>query len=245
MSEQCKFLHEELERLPLIRFPFDIHALPKNGIYFVYEQGEHWGHGGDHSRVVRIGTHKDGNFHARIGEHFLLDESKMNFDATRPAPRERSIFRKHIGRAMLNRDQDPYLSTWEIDFTSRASRDRYGSLRDVVKEKQVETEITRLLRESFSIRFIVMDRQAERMGASGLERRLIGTVAQCGQCRPSSTWLGHSSPKLQIRSSGLWLIQHLAAPILQAADCQALTEAVASTREWIDKQHSMTKPRRD
>jgi hypothetical protein len=77
-----------------------------------------WGHGGFRPRVVRIGTHKDGNFRSRIIEHYLLDESKMNFDSSKAAPRERSIFRKHIGRALLNKRQDDYLKVWEIDFTS-------------------------------------------------------------------------------------------------------------------------------
>jgi hypothetical protein len=39
-------------------------------IYFFYEDGEFWGHGGNRLRIVRIGTHKDGNFRSRIKEHF-------------------------------------------------------------------------------------------------------------------------------------------------------------------------------
>jgi hypothetical protein len=44
---------------------------------------------------------KDGNFQRRIAEHYLFDETKMNFGTYKPAPRERSIFRKNIGRALL------------------------------------------------------------------------------------------------------------------------------------------------
>jgi len=103
MSELCRWLHEQLEQLP------------ENWIYFFYEDGEIWGHGGYKQRIVRIGTHKDGNFISRIKEHFLFDESKMNFDTTKPAPHERSIFRKNIGRALLNKEKDEYLKIWEID----------------------------------------------------------------------------------------------------------------------------------
>ena len=46
----------------------------------------------------------------------------MNFDAFKPAPRERSIFRKNLGRALLNQLKDEYLKIWEIDFTSNKSR---------------------------------------------------------------------------------------------------------------------------
>ncbi|GBC68339.1 hypothetical protein HRbin01_00018 [archaeon HR01] len=75
MSDLCKWLHEQL---------------PENGIYFFYEKGEIWGHGGDKPRIVRIATHREGNFRSRIGKHYLLNESWMNFD--------RSIFRYIIGK---------------------------------------------------------------------------------------------------------------------------------------------------
>lgn len=233
MSELCKWVHEQLEQLPFIQFPFKLEQLPKNGIYFFYENGEVWGHGGHKSRIVRIGTHKDGNFRSRIKEHFLFNESKMDFDATKPAPRERSIFRKHIGRTLLNNTKDDYLKIWEIDFTARREREEYGHLRNIQKEKEVESEITRILRENFSFRFIVMDGQMKRMGAEGLESSLIGTVAQCKLCRPSSNWLGSYSPKKQIKDSGLWLIQHLKANEINESDKRTILNAITQTKEWI------------
>mgnify|MGYP003548764297 CR=1 FL=1 len=39
-----------------------------------------------------------------------------------------------------------------------------------------------------------------------------GTLASCGECRPSASWLGRFSPKPKIAESGLWLEQHLGAP---------------------------------
>ena len=39
-----------------------------------------------------------------------------------PAPKDRSIFRKNIGRDLLNREKDPYLECWEADFTISAER---------------------------------------------------------------------------------------------------------------------------
>ena len=124
----CKWLHEELRQLPLIRYPFSLEKLPKNGIYFFYEEGEFWGHGGNKSRIVRVGTHKNGNFRSRIAEHFLLKESKMNFDFMKPAPKDRSIFRKNIGRALLNMEGSSYLKIWNIDFTVKRNREKYAHL---------------------------------------------------------------------------------------------------------------------
>lgn len=234
MADLCRWLHDQLERLPVVRYPFDLNRLPENGIYFFYEKGEAWGHGqgGDRPRIVRIGTHREGNFRKRIAEHFLLNEAKMNFDATSSPPHDRSIFRKNIGRALLNRSRNQYLTVWNIDFTTRESREKHGRLRDIGEERQIEAEVTRLLRENFSFTFVMLDGQTERMGSAGLEARLIGTVARCSACLPSSSWLGRHSPVEKIRQSGLWLVQHLAAEPLCEADQKRLVEAIAATRNW-------------
>ena len=125
-TELCKWLNEQLSKLPLIRFPFELANLPENGIYFFYEDGESSGRNNSELRITRVGTSKDGNFRNRIAEHYLLNESKMNFDINKPAPHERSIFRKNIGRALLNRQRDDYLKIWELDFTSRERRKAFG-----------------------------------------------------------------------------------------------------------------------
>jgi len=88
----------------------------------------------------------------------------MNF-AAKSTPHERSIFRKNIGRALLNKEKDDYLNIWEIDFTTRTNREKYGYLRDIQKEKKIELEITRILRENFSFRFIMVNSQIKRMGS--------------------------------------------------------------------------------
>ena len=100
MPDNCKILHELLERLPLIKYPFDADRLPDNGIYFFYEHGEFQAHTSK-PRIVRVGTHNQNNFKSRIRDHYVSD-SKMNFDSNRSPPHDRSIFRKNIGRAMLN-----------------------------------------------------------------------------------------------------------------------------------------------
>lgn len=229
MSNLCKWLHEQLEKIPLISFPFKLEQLPENGIYFFYERGEIWGHGRDKQRIVRIGTCKSGNFKSRIAEHYLLDERKMNFDSKQAAPRERSIFRKNIGRALLNKRKSGYLNIWEIDFTDRKTREQKAHLRNVRFEKNLERQITKILRENFSFRFIEIENE---MGREGLEARLIGTVAQCRLCRSSKNWLGIHSPINKIRQSGLWLVQHLENDGLTNID-------KVKIKEIIDRQKSL------
>ena len=209
MSEICRWLHKQLEQLELIQFPFRLEDLPENAVYFFYEDGETWGHGASKPRIVRVGTHRDGNFRSRIKEHFLFDETRMDFDATRSAPHDRSIFRKNIGRALLNKNHDGYLQVWEIDFTTHAKRDSYGHLRNIEKEKEIESEITKILRNSFSFRYLHINDQTQR---KALEASLIGTLGKCESCKPSDGWLGNWSSIEKIRASGLWLIQHLNHP---------------------------------
>jgi hypothetical protein len=93
MSAVCTELHELLTSLPRHHFPFDASRIPLNGIYVLFEDGE-VAHGTD--RIVRVGTHNgDLRLSKRLIEHFV-NENK-----------DRSIFRKNIGRALLHRANDP------------------------------------------------------------------------------------------------------------------------------------------
>ena len=175
MSDICRWRHKRLECLPLIQFPFELDQLPDNGIYCFYERGEIWGHGGLTPRIVRIGTHKNGNFRSRISEHYLRVDAKMKFDETKPAPKDRSIFRKNLGRALLNKNKDKYLKLWEVDFTTSANRAKYRHQRDIAHEMMIERKITDLIRDRFSFRFVSVPDERVRIGNSGLERALIGT----------------------------------------------------------------------
>lgn len=240
-AQNCRWFHKRLERLPLLRYRkrlFSDGRLPEDGIYFFYQKGEIWGHGSRHRRIVRIGTHRDGNFSSRMADHFLSSESKMRFDKNKPPPNGRSIFRKNIGRALLNRRGDSYLKVWDLDFVSRRNRRRWGHRRDIAKEKRLEKEITKILRNDFRFRFILLDGQEKRMGAKGLEHRLIGTMGTCPCCRPSPCWLGRSSSKEKIRNGKLWLEQGLDSGGIAATDKRAVLRAIAETRGWIKSQRS-------
>ena len=234
-QQLCHWLHEQLELLPLVRYPFTLTQLPTNGIYFFYEDGETWGHGPSKPRIVRIGSHRDGNFRSRINDHFLLSKSEMPLHAERPAPKDRSIFRKNLGRALLAKADDSYLKVWDIDFTSKANQKAYGGFRNLDRECEVEANVTSILRKNFSFRFVLVEGQEQRMGTAGLEGALIGTVARCGSCRPSPSWLGNCSPLGKIRGYGLWLVQHLTHPPMTAEERLAFSACLARTQTQYGK----------
>lgn len=106
-------------------------------------------------RIVRIGTH----------------ERKMDFDEDKAKPSDRSIFRRNIGRALLNKDKDSYLEVWEIEFLPKKNRIKYGHLRDIEKEKSIEQQITEILRNRFFFRLMVI--KNEKSEAEGLKVNLL------------------------------------------------------------------------
>lgn len=205
----CGSLHEWVHTLPEYRFPFADASIPENGIYFLFEKGEE-AHGG--SRIVRIGTHTgEGQLRSRLTQHFLTPN------------KDRSIFRKNIGRALLARDSDPFLADWELDLTARAARDLHGSRIDAQMREEVERRVTEYMQDSFSFAVVRIDEKDARLR---LESRCISTVSLCDECRATSAWLGHASPKEKIRESGLWIVNELYKKPLDDADFKVLQRAV-------------------
>lgn len=229
MSMSCESLHNALADLPIIKYPFENTALPDNGIYFFYEHGESCGHAGHNPRIVRVGTHRDGNFKQRIKSHFHIRSNIANLSIMKAKPSDMSIFRKNIGRALLSKDNDPYIDVWNIDFISLNNRKKFADRRDIKKEIEVEEKITEILQNNFYFRFIEIENQNERMGTGGLESRLIGTIASCPYCRPSENWLGKYSPVKKIADSGLWLTQHISSCPLDDSSGKILLKSLDNT----------------
>ncbi len=177
MSEICEGLHHLIQQLPAFRFPFDSSKLPRNGIYILLESGE-LAH--ETSRIVRIGTHTgDNRLPSRLKEHFLKEN------------KDRSVFRKNIGRAILQKANDPFLAQWNIDLTTRQARITNSGKIDQARLKTVEKQVTDYIQRNF--RFVVfrVDDKEERLN---LESSIISTVSLCDKCQPSDNWLGRHSP---------------------------------------------------
>ena len=234
MSALCQWLHTQLSQLPLITHPLDLEQIPPKGIYFFYEEGETWEHGGEQPRIVRVGTHHKKNLRKRLDEHYLIGKyaKRLNFADTqpvKPAPKERSIFRKHLGRALLNKSHDPYLDVWNFKLSNPATRPQYESLRDPQKEREIEGAISKLLQTKFSLRCLLVEDEKQRFE---LEANLIGTLVQCSDCKPSTNWLGNYSPKAGTRRSGLWLVQELDKPAINSQQQQLIDKALINTVSW-------------
>jgi len=192
MDNYCDYLHKICNKAKRYSFPFIDSEIPLNGIYILFEKRE-YGHNLD--RIVRIGTHTGKNqLPSRIHQHFL-NENK-----------DRSIFRKNIGRALLNKNNDSYLKIWEYDLTTKANREKYLESVDLSKQIQIEKEISNYIQSNFSFSLLTIDDKDKRLE---IEAKFISTVSLCENCKPSDTWLGNFSTKEKIRLSGLWLVNEL------------------------------------
>jgi len=192
MSEKCEKLHALFNNQKRLKFPFEEKEIPKNGIYILFEKGEK-AHEAD--RIVRIGTHTGNNqLLSRLKQHFI-NENK-----------DRSIFRKNIGRAILNKRKDNYLEKWELDLTTKQAKDKFNSLIDKEKQKEIERDVSKYIQNNFSFIVFPIEDKEKRLE---IESKIISTISLCKECKPSDNWLGLFSPKNKIQENGLWLVNEL------------------------------------
>lgn len=200
-KSNCQALHRWAHRRKRYTFPFDAKAVPKDGLYLLFEKGES-AHGDE--RIVRVGTHTGaGQLPSRLLQHFVMEN------------KDRSIFRKNIGRALLSKAGDPYALVWELDMTPAAARKKHNELLDVAKQKQIEKKVSAYMRKNFSFVFVPVASKAKRLS---LESKIVSTLSHCNECTPSAKWLGSHSPKEKIRASGLWQVNELYKKPLSASD---------------------------
>lgn len=214
MSEICQNIHELFWKEKRFHFPFDCDDIPLNGIYVLFQKAE-LGHNGD--RIVRVGTHTGNNqLRSRLKQHFV-NENK-----------DRSIFRKNIGRCLLNKRNDPYLKIWELDLTPKINKNKYQNMVNKKYQSEIEKEVTKYLQDNFYFCVIRVDDKKERLS---LESKIISTVSACTDCSPSKNWLGLFSPKKKIRESGLWLVNELYKKPLNENDYKRLIELL-EVKKW-------------
>jgi hypothetical protein len=207
MSVICEGLHLIINKLERFSYPFPLEKLPHNGICIFFEKGEP-GHSSD--RIVLANTHTgDDQLIARLGDHFEREN------------KDRSIFRKHIGRSFLSKNKDPFLEDWERDLTSRKAREQYAGRIDFRRQGQVEKEVSEYLRDNFSFVVVEADDKSTRLE---LRSRIASTVSLCSDCGPSLSWMGNFSPIAKIKESGLWQVQELYKKPFSAEELNSLDQ---------------------
>jgi hypothetical protein len=192
-----------LSRLRQFSFPVPLNALPVNGIYFFYEEGEAAElEGRSVPRVVRVGSHtQNGNFRNRMRQHY-------GFVMKLGGNKNGSVFRRHLGGALLRRDDpnDPRLAEW-----LKQGGQSY---------QEVEQGVSETLRGRFSFSCVRVDDRDERLS---LESQLIARLVQSPLGRPADGWLGRSGIAV-VAKGGLWNVHHVDASPLGADGLRRLEE---------------------
>lgn len=209
MTNLYDYLHFLFNSKRRFHFPFDndIDQIPSNGIYVNFETGEKYK---EWDRIVRVGTHKGNNqLRSRLYQHFI----KKN--------KNRSIFRKHIGRCLLNKINNPYLDIWNCDSTSKENKIKYNHLIDKNFEQELEQQISQYIQDNISFSVFELNNKDKRLF---WESKIISTLAAFPDIRPSDNWLGLFSPKDKILQYGLWQVNELKKKPLDNDEINELTQ---------------------
>lgn len=187
-------LHKLFNEQNRFTFPFKDREkeIPLNGIYVIFEKGETFE---CTDRIVRVGTHTgEKQLRSRLNQHFVKEN------------KNRSIFRKNIGRCFLNKDKNQYLDFWELDVTSKADKDKNSILLDLDFEKKLEERISEYIQTNLSFCVFNVDSKQQRLF---WESKIVSTLAKSKELIPSTNWLGNYSTKYKIKQSGLWQVNEL------------------------------------
>jgi len=164
-----------------------------NGIYIFFGENERYG---NLDRIIRVGTDTGENqLKSRLRQH-LLNENK-----------DRSIFRKNIGRAMLNNASDAeLLRYWNLDLTTSENRNKYYNSHLDARQRQLEIRISAYLGNMTFVVFEVNTKE-ERLR---LEEAIISTLYHEQRFTASENWLGNYMPQIRnnhVRDSRMWVSQ--------------------------------------
>lgn len=177
---------------------------PKRGVYFFFENGELRTNSGK-LRVVRVGTHA-----VSVGSRSTLWNRLATHRGSRSGggSHRASIFRQHIGAAMIARDDITDLVHWGIG--SSASKEIRTT------EHEHECCVSATIRQMPFLWMEVDDEPSKSSLRDFIEQNTIallsGADGQSPADAPSPGWLGHHSKSPKIRASGLWNIEHVGSP---------------------------------
>jgi hypothetical protein len=172
--------------------------VPKRGVYLFLDPREP-NFRGVNSRIVRIGTHavssgSKATLRARLRNHLGPASEIGNHRG--------SIFRLHIGRAMLEaREGHASLPSWG------QGQDARPEVRAL--EVKRELAVSRYLQDLEVVLIDVDDEPGKDSLRAKVEAQLIALCSEAMQPidSPTTNWLGLNSAISQIRQSGLWNIR--------------------------------------
>jgi hypothetical protein len=184
-------------------------ALPERGVYFFFEPGEARSGSGAGPRVVRVGTHalvsgSRSTLRTRLRAHLGNVSGRMPGGGNHRG----SVFRDHVGRALIRRDgyPDAVTAQWGQGGTAPAE----VRAREYPLERDVSAHLARM-----PVLWVkIDDAPGPHSLRAYIERNtiaLLSSVLGRGQHidPPSPAWLGRWAVASEIRESGLWHVRHV------------------------------------
>jgi hypothetical protein len=179
-------------------------GLPSRGVYFFREPGEQRSDS-QYPRIVRVGTHAlaDGaksTLWGRLRTHMGTKSGSGNHRG--------SIFRLHVGAALLERDRRVVTSWGQGASKPQTLRSDPAA---TAAEAEVESAVSAYI-GSMSILWVdVPDEPSASSQRGFIERNAIALLSNQFQPQdaPSTDWLGRYSRRREVRMSGLWNVNHV------------------------------------
>ena len=171
---------------------------PKRGIYFFFEAGEVRSHSGIGPRVVRVGTHavsanSSSTLWGRLSAH-------RGSSSSGGGNHRGSIFRLLLGEALSQQNTASSCATWG-EGNSAPKQIREGEI-------SLERSVTHHLSQMPFLWLEADDEPSKESVRGFIERNSIAVLSNFGKDTPidppSAKWLGTVSPRMKVRSSGLW-----------------------------------------
>jgi 5'-3' exonuclease len=193
---------------------------PERGVYFFFESGENRFFSAK-ARVVRVGTHAvSANSKATLWNRLRTHRGVADGGGNHRS----SIFRSHVGAAILQRDSrlEEY-PAWGDQSTGTADN------------KSLESELEKLVSATISqMRILcleIRDSPGPRSDRAFIERNAIALLSKAGSRIdiPSDAWLGRSSIHPTVRKSGLWNVNYVDEPSWDPAFLEVFDYYVRAT----------------
>ncbi len=192
VDDRAAIIHDTVQRMPRYSWKNIDDIEFENGIYLIFETGE-TNKGTD--RIVRVGTHRaDNRLKRRLRDHYLVKN------------KDGSIFRKNIGLAMLNKNQDEFLDVWRLNTSNpEIKKENIDRLNPAYKE-EIEERVSDYLKNNTEFVCIEVNSEKERLR---IEEGLLTILCGNEKFKASDDWLGNYHPDSEIRESYLWNKQGL------------------------------------
>lgn len=178
---------------------------PERGVYFFFEPGENRTSSGARARVVRVDTHA-----LQAGSKSTLWGCLRQHRGTVAygGNHRGSVFRRHVGAALIRRHRWPESMTGEWGQGSSASQELRES------EGRLEKAVSWHLQHMPVLWLGVGDDPGPDSVRGTIERNAIALLSNTHSEEkpidpPSDTWLGRWADREEVRRSGLWNVNHL------------------------------------